>query len=212
MTKTIKIVSFAAAAILVVIICTFLIIRQTHENVLSKETVVKKVESSYDGKVTKATQSKDKKTYDITLENQKGTYFVKADAISADILSMNRVKAVNPSAMTEKEAEHLALERVPGTVKKQTRQSRVATYTMQAKTVLSADHISSKDQQKTPITKKEAKTIAERKTGGTADDADLEESEGTLIFEVDVDLPDNKEATVKINAYSGKVANIVYED
>lgn len=30
---------------------------------------------------------------------------------------MNRVKAVNPSAMTEKEAEHLALERVPGTVK-----------------------------------------------------------------------------------------------
>lgn len=154
MTKTIKIVSFATAAILVVIICTFLIIRQTHENVLSKETVVKKVESSYDGKVTKATQSKDKKTYDITLENQKGTYFVKADAISADILSMNRVKAVNPSAMTEKEAEHLALERVPGTVKKQTRQSRVATYTiqkedgktyevkvdMQAKTVLSADH------------------------------------------------------------------------
>lgn len=57
------------------------------------------------------------KTYDITLENPKGTYFVKADAISADILSMNRVKAVNPSAMTEKEAEHLALERVPGTVK-----------------------------------------------------------------------------------------------
>lgn len=226
MTKTIKIVSFAAAAILVVIICTFLIIRQTHENVLSKETVVKKVEASYEGKVTKATQSKDKKTYDITLENPKGTYFVKADAISADILSMNRVKAVNPSAMTEKEAEHLALERVPGTVKKQTRQSRVATYTiqkedgktyevkvdMQAKTVLSADQISSKDQQKTPITKKEAKTIAERKTGGTADDADLEESEGTLIFEVDVDLPDNKEATVKINAYTGKVANIVYED
>lgn len=117
MTKTIKTVSFAAAAILVVIICTFLIIRQTHENVLSKETVVKKVEASYEGKVTKATQSKDKKTYDITLENPKGTYFVKADAISADILSMNRVKAVNPSAMTEKEAEHLALERVPGTVK-----------------------------------------------------------------------------------------------
>ncbi|MEC1443829.1 PepSY domain-containing protein [Bacillus subtilis] len=225
MTKTIKTVSFAAAAILVVSICTFLIIRQTHENVLSKETVVKKVEASYEGKVTKATQSKDKKTYDITLKNPKGTYFVKADAISADILSMNRVKALNPSAMTEKEAEHLALERVPGTVKKQTRQSRVAIYTiqnedgktyevkvdMQAKAVLSADQIS-KDQQKTPITKKEAKTIAERKTGGTADDADLEESEGTLIFEVDVDLPDDKEATVKINAYTGKVANIVYED
>ena len=51
MTKTIKTVSFAAAAILVVIICTFLIIRQTHENVLSKETVVKKVEASYEGKV-----------------------------------------------------------------------------------------------------------------------------------------------------------------
>ncbi|MCY8364936.1 PepSY domain-containing protein, partial [Bacillus spizizenii] len=55
-------------------------------------------------------------------------------------------------------------------------------------------------------------TIAERETGGTADDADLEKSEGTLIFEVDVDLPDDKEATVKINAYTGKIANIVYED
>ncbi|MEI1421079.1 PepSY domain-containing protein [Bacillus cabrialesii] len=226
MNKTIKAVFASAAAVLAVIVCTFLIIRQTHEDVLSKEAVVKKIEASYEGEVTKATQSKDKKTYDMTLENPKGTYFIKADAKSADILSMNRVKAVNPSAMTEKEAEQLALNRVPGTVKKQTQQNRVAAYIiqkedgetyevkvdMEAKAVMSADQISSKDQQKTRITKKEAKTIAERETGGTADDADLEEHEGTLIFEVDVDLPDDKEATVKINAYTGKVANIVYED
>ncbi|MCI4167102.1 PepSY domain-containing protein [Bacillus spizizenii] len=226
MNKTIKVASAAAAAVLAVIICAFLIIRQTHEDVLSKEAVVKKVEASYEGEVTKVTQSKDKKTYDMTLENPKGTYFIKADAKSADILSMNRVKALNPSAMTENEAEHLALERVPGIVKKQTQQNRVATYTiqkedgetyevkvdMQAKAVVSADRIIGEDQPKTPITKKEAKTIAERETGGTADDADLEKSEGTLIFEVDVDLPDDKEATVKINAYTGKVANIVYED
>ncbi|MCY7760426.1 PepSY domain-containing protein [Bacillus spizizenii] len=222
----IKAVFAAGAAVLAVIICAVLIIRQTHEDVLSKEAVVKKVEASYEGKVTKVTQSKDKKTYDMTLENPKGTYFIKADAKSANILSMNRVKAMNPSAMTEKEAEHLALERVPGTVKKQTQQNRVATYTIQkedgetyevkidmnAKAVVSADRISGEDQQKTPITKNEAKSIAERETGGTADDADLEKSEGTLIFEVDVDLPDDKEATVKINAYTGKVANIVYED
>ncbi|MCY9368890.1 PepSY domain-containing protein [Bacillus spizizenii] len=222
----IKAVFAAGAAVLAVIICAVLIIRQTHEDVLSKEAVVKKVEASYEGKVTKVTQSKDKKTYDMTLENPKGTYFIKADAKSANILSMNRVKAMNPSAMTEKEAEHLALERVPGTVKKQTQQNRVATYTIQkedgetyevkidmnAKAVVSADRISGEDQQKTPITKNEAKSIAERETGGTADDADLEKSEGTLIFDVDVDLPDDKEATVKINAYTGKVANIVYED
>ncbi|MCY8110876.1 PepSY domain-containing protein, partial [Bacillus spizizenii] len=125
----IKAVFAAGAAVLAVIICAVLIIRQTHEDVLSKEAVVKKVEASYEGKVTKVTQSKDKKTYDMTLENPKGTYFIKADAKSANILSMNRVKAMNPSAMTEKEAEHLALERVPGTVKKQTQQNRVATYT-----------------------------------------------------------------------------------
>ncbi|MCY7877687.1 PepSY domain-containing protein [Bacillus spizizenii] len=222
----IKAVFAAGAAVLAVIICAVLIIRQTHEDVLSKEAVVKKVEASYEGKVTKVTQSKDKKTYDMALENPKGTYVIKADAKSANILSMNRVKAMNPSAMTEKEAEHLALERVPGTVKKQTQQNRVATYTIQkedgetyevkidmnAKAVVSADRISGEDQQKTPITKNEAKSIAERETGGTADDADLEKSEGTLIFDVDVDLPDYKEATVKINAYTGKVANIVYED
>lgn len=221
-----KAIFAAAAAVLAVIIGAFLTFRQTHEDVLSKEAVVKKVEASYGGKITKVTQSKDKKTYDMTLENPKGTYFIKADAKSADISSMNRVKALNPSAMTEKEAEHLALERVPGTVKKQTQQNRVATYTIQKKdgetyevkidmkekAVVSADRISGEDQQKTPITKKEAKSIAERETGGTADDADLEKSEGTLIFEVDVDLPDDKEATVKINAYTGKVANIVYED
>ncbi|MCO4851127.1 PepSY domain-containing protein [Bacillus vallismortis] len=225
MNKTIKAIS-AAAAILAIIICAVLIIRQTHEDVMSKEAVVKKVEASYKGEITNVTQSKDKKTYDMTLENPKGTYFIKADAKSADILSMNRVKAMNPSVLTEKEAEQLALERVPGTVKKQTHQNRIATYTiqkkdgktyevkvdMQAKAVVSTDQISRKDQPKTPITETEAKTIAERETGGTADDADLEESGGTLIFEVDVDLPDDKEATVKINAYTGKVANIVYED
>ncbi|CAN2252295.1 PepSY domain-containing protein [Bacillus vallismortis] len=226
MNKTIKAAAVAAAAVLAVIICTFLIIRQIHDDVLSKEDVVKKIEASYEGEVTKVTQSKDKKTYDMTLKNPKGTYFIKADATSADVLSMNRVKAMNPTVLTEKEAEHLALGRVPGIVKKQTQQNRVATYTiqkengetyevkvdMQAKAVVSADRISGEDQQKTPITKQEAKSIAERETGGTADDADLEKSEGTLIFEVDVDLPDHKEATVKINAYTGKVANIVYED
>lgn len=63
------------------------------------------------------TQSNDKKTYDMTLENPKGIYFLKADAKSGDILSMNRVKKTNTSEMTEKEAEQLALVRVPGTVK-----------------------------------------------------------------------------------------------
>ncbi|MFP7232092.1 PepSY domain-containing protein [Bacillus subtilis] len=226
MNKPLQAVFAAAAAVLAVIICAVLIIRQTHEDVLSKEAIVKKIEASYEGEITKVTQSKDNKTYDLTLENPKGTYLIKADAKSADILSMNRVKAMKPTAMTEKEAKHLALEQVPGTVKKQTQQNRVATYTihkedgktyevkvdMVARAVVSADQISSKDQQKTPITKKEAKTIAERETGGTAEDADLEESEGTLIFEVDVDLPKDKEATVKINAYTGKIANIVYED
>lgn len=67
----IKAVFAAGAAVLAVIICAVLIIRQTHEDVLSKEAVVKKVEASYEGKVTKVTQSKDKKTYDMTLENPK---------------------------------------------------------------------------------------------------------------------------------------------
>ncbi|MFJ1447090.1 PepSY domain-containing protein [Bacillus halotolerans] len=226
MTKRMKTGAAAAAAVLAIVICAILIIQQTHEDALSKEAVIKKVETSYEGDITKVTQSNDKKTYDMTLENPKGIYFLKADAKSGDILSMNRVKKTNTSEMTEKEAEQLALVRVPGTVKKHTRKHGVASYTIQknngetyevkvdmkTKAVVSADKISSKDKQKTTISEKEAKAIAEREAGGKADDADLEESEGTLLFEVDVDLPNDKEATVKINAYTGKVSNIIYED
>lgn len=82
-----------------------------------------------------------------------------------------------------------------------------------AKTVVSSEKVSKKgDKQATKISEKEAKAIAVKEVGGKADDADLEESEGTLVFEVDIDLPNDREATVKINAYTGRIVGIVYED
>lgn len=44
------------------------------------------------------------------------------------------------------------------------------------------------------------------------DDADLETFSGMLVFEVELDLPDGREAEVLVNAYTGDIEGITYEN
>ncbi|WFE15503.1 PepSY domain-containing protein [Bacillus atrophaeus] len=226
MKKRTKAIFTAGIAIIAIIICVILMMNQAQKDVLTKAAIQKKIEASYEGDITKLDTSSDKKTYLLTLENEKGIYELKADAKTGAILDMDRIKRINTPLMTEKEAEQLALAKTPGTITERTQKKDIAAFTIQnegetykvkvdkrAKTVVSSEKVSKKGgKQATKISEKEAKAIAVKEVGGKADDADLEESEGTLVFEVDIDLPNDREATVKINAYTGRIVGIVYED
>ncbi|KKB41472.1 PepSY domain-containing protein [Bacillus thermotolerans] len=63
------------------------------------------------------------------------------------------------------------------------------------------------------ITEEEARAIALKNVSGMAeDDIDLEESNGLTYYLVEVERDDDREAVVQINAISGKVMSITWED
>lgn len=62
------------------------------------------------------------------------------------------------------------------------------------------------------LTKEDAARIALQKVNGTVDDIDLEQSDGLTYFLVEVEREHTKDAIVQINAISGEVMSITWED
>ncbi|MFD1336965.1 PepSY domain-containing protein [Oceanobacillus iheyensis] len=61
------------------------------------------------------------------------------------------------------------------------------------------------------ISSEEAKEIALNQFSGTVSELELDEDDGTMIYEIEI-VDGNKEATIEINAYTGNVIVIETED
>lgn len=62
------------------------------------------------------------------------------------------------------------------------------------------------------ISMEQARDIALQKVKGTFSSVEIEEEEGQTFYEVEIDQPKTREAKVMINAYSGHVDSITYEN
>ncbi|NQD52883.1 peptidase, partial [Bacillus altitudinis] len=127
----------------------------------------------------------------------------------------------------ELQAEEVAVKKVKGTVIQKKEKSDRFIFTIQSKKELYQVDVekdtfkvieaekkkpTSKEKKLTKITVEEAIQIAVKEVGGTVDDADLETFSGMLVFEVELDLPDGREAEVLVNAYTGDIEGITYEN
>lgn len=63
----------------------------------------------------------------------------------------------------------------------------------------------------TPITTEKAEELALEKVSGTITSIKLDEEDGQLVYDVDIDQTKTKKAEVIINAYSGKIESITFE-
>ena len=63
----------------------------------------------------------------------------------------------------------------------------------------------------TPITIEKAGELALEKVSGTITSIKLDEEDGQLVYEVDIDQTKTKKAEVIINAYSGKIESITFK-
>ncbi|MCM3762825.1 PepSY domain-containing protein [Alkalihalobacillus oceani] len=70
------------------------------------------------------------------------------------------------------------------------------------------------DQPAQTITKQEAERIALEQVAGHVEDVDLEDEDGRLFYEVEIEIEgqDGDEATVLIDAITGEVITIIWED
>ncbi|BBP88756.1 putative membrane protein YkoI [Bacillus safensis] len=189
------------------------------------------ISKDYNGNITHIDLINHKQDYTMTLENANGIYQIIASSASGQMKEIRQLKSYQKPKMKKKnaelQAEEAAVKKVSGTVQKKGDVRSFHFYhPIKKKNCIKSrsanSHLrclkqkkkkpTSKEKKLTKITVEEAIQIAVKEVGGTVDDADLETFSGMLVFEVELDLPDGREAEVLVNAYTGDIEGITYEN
>jgi len=226
--------SVTAAAVIVLILMGYQLTKLvTFANPVSAEEASKLVKDRYNGNIVNISTQNNK--YTITIELDTGTYAVEVNRKTGDVESLIRTSQSNPANKKEKtEAEIIALvkQQKTGAIKKLEKKTEnngtfyyvnvqqgneQTTYKIDA---ISGEIVSSNKKTVTQpnlptgqiLTKEAAARIALQKVDGEVDDIDIEQSDGLTYFLVEIERKNAKDATIQINAISGEVMSITWED
>ncbi|WP_342499473.1 PepSY domain-containing protein [Bacillus sp. FSL W7-1034] len=229
MSKKMKMLLTLAGCLFILVAFAMLMIQTIDKKILSEEDIKKIIAKDYNGNITNIDLINHKQDYTLTLENSNGIYQIIASSSSGQMKEMKQLKSYQKpnEKNAELQAEEVAVKKVKGTVIQKKEKSDRFIFTIQSKKELYQVDVekdtfkvieaekkqpTSKEKKLTKITVEEAIQIAVKEVGGTVDDADLETFSGMLVFEVELDLPDGREAEVLVNAYTGDIEGITYEN
>lgn len=151
---------------------------------LSAAEAASKVKDMYKGEVVEVSELPD--AYRVTMELDTGTYEVDIDKDKGKVDGMTRTKVA-----PEPEAKPPAVEpdkpKPPAASKP-------------------------KPKPKKRITEEEAAAIALKTVEGKVDDIDLIQSDGVAYYLVEIDREDGEDGTVQINAITGEVKSVTWDD
>jgi uncharacterized membrane protein YkoI len=204
-----KKIIIGAAILLVVMIAVWQISNvMTSAQPLTAEEATQKVQELYAGDIVNVKEGTD--LYFITIELETGTYEIEIDRESGDIGSMTRTKqGVASNEGTQKEPSTEQTENPSNPSQEEPTQSQENQESPPA-----ADS-SSKANPEVPkqLTEKEAIEIALKQLNGEVDDVEIEESNGQTYYMVEIEREgEEAEATIRINAISGEVMSVIWED
>lgn len=183
-----KKMSVGFVVIFAVVMLTWLLLRlMASEQTVSAEEAKNKVQELYKGKIVNIEETAE--VYQITIKLDTGEYEVEIARDTGDIGKLNRVSKT-----------------VANTPEEQSREG--------GGEVVPPDSPSEgqKEQPTNHISKEEAISIALSQVKGEIDDVDIEQSNGLIYYLVEIEANDEKEATVQINAISGEVMSITWDD
>ncbi|WP_407974706.1 PepSY domain-containing protein [Bacillus altitudinis] len=229
MSRKLKMLLALAGCLFILVAFAMLMIQTIDKKILSEADIKKIIAKDYNGNITNIDLINHKQDYTLTLENSNGIYQIIASSSSGQMKEMKQLKSYQKpnEKNAELQAEEVAVKKVKGTVIQKKEKSDRFIFTIQSKKELYQVDVekdtfkvieaekkkpTSKEKKLTKITVEEAIQIAVKEVGGTVDDADLETFSGTLVFEVELDLPDGREAEVLVNAYTGDIEGITYEN
>lgn len=229
MSKKMKMLLTLAGCLFILVAFAMLMIQTIDKKILSEADIKKIIAKDYNGNITNIELINHKQDYTLTLENSNGIYQIIASSSSGQMKEMKQLKSYQKpnEKNAELQAEEVAVKKVKGTVIQKKEKSDRFIFTIQSKKELYQVDVekdtfkvieaekkkpTSKEKKLTKITVEEAIQIAVKEVGGTVDDADLETFSGMLVFEVELDLPDGREAEVLVNAYTGDIEGITYEN
>lgn len=229
MSRKLKMLLTLAGCLSILVAFAMLMIQTIDKKILSEADIKKIIAKDYNGNITNIDLINHKQDYTLTLENSNGIYQIIASSSSGQMKEMKQLKSYQKpnEKNAELQAEEVAVKKVKGTVIQKKEKSDRFIFTIQSKKELYQVDVekdtfkvieaekkkpTSKEKKLTKITVEEAIQIAVKEVGGTVDDADLETFSGMLVFEVELDLPDGREAEVLVNAYTGDIEGITYEN
>jgi uncharacterized membrane protein YkoI len=164
------------------------------DSLLSEEKVSQLIQQKYGGTIEtiRMVQENEQPSYTLTLIKDQISYDMTVNAQTGEVLSLVKQKSAEQKTVTmekEKTKENSEQEQIVGSNEKNQSPS--------SSTI--------------PITEEQAKIRASEKVSGTITSIELEDEDDQLVYEVEIDQSKTKEATVIINAYSGKVESITFE-
>lgn len=190
------------------------------------------VEAHYTGTIKEMvlTKTDGRAVYQVELEETKGLYTLEVDAETGNIQNLMQVKKADlesekEPALTKAEAKKLAEETYSGNVQSMSLKGKTYSLTLLTKTEeikveinadsgeITSEDKSSIEKNKLPVklTEEQAKKIALAEVKGKIEDIDLEEEDGSVFYEVEIESG-QQEATIQIDAFTGKILSVAIEN
>lgn len=155
------------------------------------------VEKQYPGDITDVKQDTEfnRAVYEVEVSGDKKQYSLKLDGDTGDVLDIQEKSVQNPDKTVKDEEKkenkaEKAKEKESKSHKKENKKEN--NKTQQA------------EQKNTVISEQEARKIALKEFSGTIDDIELDEEDGRLIYEIEIEKGE-QEAEIEIDAHTGEI-------
>ncbi len=166
------------------------------------------VKKQYPGKITELEQETEfnRAIYEVEIANDKKEYDLKVDGNSGEILDIKEKPSKNSStsAKDKKETENKRNK------SNDSKENNELNNNNESKKSTHSNEQLNISEKETAISGKEAKKIALDAFEGTVSDFDLDEDDGRLIYEIEIENGE-KEAEIEVDAYTGEVIVIDYD-
>ncbi len=209
--------------------------------ILTIDEITNLVTSQYPGEITELKLNDNKSIYEVEMKGENAEYELKMDALSGEVMKLEETRTLivkerpskaHPKEKDQTDEKNEKMDKNPGSDQVAEKNNTTDKHSSddQAKeqptdknpqTTIEkqqgTDQRNSKVEEKQPtkkraiISKEEAIRIALEQFSGTVDDVDLEEENGRLVYEIEIERGD-LEADIEIDAYTGEVIVMEIDD
>jgi uncharacterized membrane protein YkoI len=220
---------------LVIMVMFQLIKPASTEQAVTEQEAVNMVKARYSGTIKKLNHEKGR--YIIQLERDTGLYELIIDEKTGDVSSLMKLESyteqgrntvAQDNLLNEQEVKEIVLNKLGKNVDRVDKQFegetpvyRIFVKESTSETIIvidaSSGAILSNETKQTPLvttklTEEEAKNIALQQVSGTVDEIDTENVNNVPFYYIEVELENGNEATVEINAITGEVKSLTWDD
>lgn len=197
----------------------------THAEALTKEEAQKVVAEQYPGTILNVVLENDQYTVDV--ERETGTYRVELDAKTGQVLSLIRIGKKDHNQanakQTEEEEKGPTNEDESGSSSEQPENNPTTPpndketdpqIPAPEKKPIKEPNPAPVEQKQPPkkLTENEAIQIAKGQVQGEVDGVEIESLNGVPYYFVEIEVGDDQEATIQINAITGEVKSLTWDD